>query len=219
MAPNEHAPLLSHPYVPPSATTPDYPHSLTSLSSSAHHHPISISSHTASAHDITSSHMRTPRPKPSSTWASLLWSALRWVVYLTFLSTFLTCLYLTLVYHDAACEHPLPLVTLIVGITGCVWLLVIPYQVQLEEHAPLAWEGCCIRITWALRLTCLLTLLVTNSMASAWVFGMDSGQGMVCPRPLYWFTFCMLVGWWAVVGVGTLVLLGLITVMCVAFMR
>ena len=221
MPPNERAPLLNHPHVPPSATTPAYPPPFSSSSHSSHspHHPISIPpSYPPTSHDITSPPTLTPRAKPSG-WFSLLWSLLRWAVYLTFLTTFLTCLYLTLVYHRAPCERPLTLVTLIVGVTGCVWLLVIPYQVQLEEHAPLPWEACCIRTTWALRLSTFLTLLVTNSLGSAWVFGMQHGDAMVCPRTLFWFTYSMLVGWWVVVGVGTLVLVGLITVMCVAFMR
>ena len=205
--PNENAPLLAHPYVPPSATVP---------------HPsytVSIPPYPPSTHDITSSsHTRPTRPKPSFSLSSLVYSTLRWLFYLTFLSTFILSLYLSLTYLHTPCEHPLPYLLAIIGLTGCVWLLVIPYQVQLEERASPTWEVCCIRTTWTLRLLCFLTLLAANSLATDWLWGMG-GEGMQCPRVVYSFTLYLVIGWWVLVGLGLIVLIGLITVMCCAFVR
>ena len=211
----EKAPLLSHPPVPPSATLPSYPSDYPPPSE----HGITVQYY---GHDITSSsssQARAARVKPTFSWSNLAWSTVRWLLYLTFLLTFVMALYLTVTYRNAPCERPLQWLTGVVGVTGMVWLLVIPYQVQLEEHAPPTWELCCIRTTWALRMACFGTLLTVNSLGSRWVFGQMDGEQPLCPRPLYDFAFVILIGWWVVMGVGSLVLCGIVTVLCVAFLR
>ena len=172
------------------------------------------------AHDITVSSSRVGRVKPGFSWAGLLWGLVSWALYLTFIATFLSCLYLTARFLHADCEKPLQLLTAVVGSCGLVWILVIPYQVHLEEHAAPTWEPCCFRLTWLLRLSCLLPVLAVTIAGSVWVFGDMRGKGaeLQCPAALYDFCWWLLIGWWSVAGLVLAIATTIVCVMCSAFM-
>jgi len=169
-------------------------------------------------HDITAPTTRINRQKQQFSCSALIWSFISWIIYITLIATFIAALLLTYQYHQNKCEHPLTVMTGIVGVAGLIWILVIPYQVQLEEHAPPSWESACFRLTWCLRLTCFLTLLTTTIIGSVWTFSMNPHTS-ICPHPLYVFSYYFLIGWWCMIGVGVVIVIILITVMCLAFMR
>jgi len=176
----------------------------------------SLNSNNQLYHDITAGTHRIHRQKQSISWSSLLWSGISWLVYLTMIATFVASLLISYQYHQDPCEHPLSVIAAIVGVTGLIWVLVIPYQVQLEEHAPPTWETACFRLTCCLRLIVFLVLLTTAIIGSIWTFSMSSTA--VCPHPLYIFTYYFLIAWWCLVGVGLMIVI-LIAIMCIAFMR
>ena len=101
----------------------------------------------------------------------------------------------------------------LMGVGGLVWLLVVPVQQWLEEHASPAWEATCCRLAWVTRFACLVTLLVCSIVQSVWVFGSEeaewrdgSGEGVKGGGGggwgvvLYEFAWWFLIGWWVLLG-------------------
>lgn len=140
----------------------------------------------------------TRRSSPFSCLACLQLS-LSWLLYLVALAAFTASLVLALLHADTPATHPLPVTMALIGCAGLVWLLAVPWQQWLEEHASPAWETACCRLAWLTRLACLLTLLTATILQSVWAFGSDDEEVGRDPL-LYEFAWWFLVGWWAVLG-------------------
>ena len=144
-------------------------------------------------------HSFTNRRPGSFSWPSCLHHTFSWLLYLLTLIVFTASLVLALTHTNTPATHPLPVTMALIGVSGLLWLLVVPWQQHMEENASPTLEATCCRLAWLTRLTCFLTLLTCTILQSVWVFGTDDTE-VRRDVVLYEFAWWFLVLWWSMLG-------------------